>query len=82
MKSVRLSLDGAPGTCRDLSGKYHRYFADAGLQAVLVRPDFYLYGAVSDLGELPQLLDALARDLGIAPTESVTSIHPPLATQV
>ncbi|MNE36662.1 3-(3-hydroxy-phenyl)propionate/3-hydroxycinnamic acid hydroxylase [compost metagenome] len=63
--SVHLSLDGTPGTCRDLSGKYHRFLAEAGLQAVLVRPDFYLYGGVSNLAELPQLLDALGRDLGI-----------------
>lgn len=65
VKTVRLSLDGAPGTCHDLSGKYHRFLGEAGLQAVLVRPDFYLYGGVSGLDELPQLLDALRRDLDI-----------------
>lgn len=73
---VRLSLDGAAGTSRDLSGKYHRFLEEAGLQAVLVRPDFYIYGGVADLGELPQLLDALQRDLhlqwaaGDAPAQS------------
>ncbi|MHC6225537.1 bifunctional 3-(3-hydroxy-phenyl)propionate/3-hydroxycinnamic acid hydroxylase MhpA [Pseudomonas sp. X10] len=83
VQAVRLSLDGAPGTCRDLSGKYHRFFDDAGLQAVLVRPDFYIYGGVSDLGELPQLLDALRRDLDIQEARGGTPRqNQPLAAQV
>lgn len=83
VKSVRLSLNGTPGTSRDLSGKYHRFFAEAGLQAVLVRPDFYLYGGVSEPGELPQLLDALGRDLGVQQVQGESLPHNrPLATQV
>ncbi|MDT4797001.1 3-(3-hydroxy-phenyl)propionate/3-hydroxycinnamic acid hydroxylase [compost metagenome] len=66
VRSIRLSEDGAPGTCRDLSGKYHAFLRAAGLQAVLVRPDFYLYGGVAQLGELPALVDALRRGLGLA----------------
>lgn len=80
---VRLSLDGAAGTCRDLSGKYHRFLGEAGLQAVLVRPDFYIYGGVAELGELPQLLDALHRDLGIQGAAGDASAqNPSLAAQV
>jgi 2-polyprenyl-6-methoxyphenol hydroxylase-like FAD-dependent oxidoreductase len=63
IKTVRLSLDGAAGTCRDLSGKYHQFLQAAGLQAMLVRPDFYLYGGIEQASELPQLLQALRRDL-------------------
>lgn len=83
VKNVRLSRDGAPGTCRDVSGKYHRFLDEAGLQAVLVRPDFYLYGGVSDLGELPQLLDALGRDLCMQQARGgVPQQKQPLAAQV
>jgi len=83
VQSVRLSLDGAPGTCRDLSGKYHDFLREAGLQAVLVRPDFYVYGGVSGLGELPQLLDALRRDLDIQQARGgAPRLNQPLAAHV
>lgn len=79
---VRLSLDGTTGNCHDLSGKYHRFLNDAGLQAVLVRPDFYIYGGVHDLGELPQLLDALYNDLDIQGVQADTPQHSqPLAAR-
>ncbi|MFJ4376201.1 bifunctional 3-(3-hydroxy-phenyl)propionate/3-hydroxycinnamic acid hydroxylase [Pseudomonas japonica] len=65
IKPVRLSLDGASGTARDLSGKYHQFLREAGLQAVLVRPDFYVYGGIAQAGELPLLLQTLRRDLAL-----------------
>jgi hypothetical protein len=37
--AVRLGLDGAAGTCRDLSGKYHRFLVEAGCQAMLACPE-------------------------------------------
>ncbi|MDT4806528.1 3-(3-hydroxy-phenyl)propionate/3-hydroxycinnamic acid hydroxylase [compost metagenome] len=64
VRSIRLSENGAPGTCCDLSGKYHRFMRAAGLQAVLVRPDFYIYGGAGHLSEIPALVDDLRRGLG------------------
>lgn len=64
--SVRLSMDGKAGTVRDVSGKYHAFFQESGLQAVLVRPDFYIFGGVSRLAEVPNLVDALRSGLGLA----------------
>lgn len=34
-----------------------------GIDTMLVRPDFYLYGAVSESTQVNQLVDDLARDL-------------------
>lgn len=84
VKAVRLSEDGAPGTCRDLSGKYHQFLRAAGLQAVLVRPDFYIYGGIGHASELPQLLDALRRDLALQPGQggALREARRPLAAQV
>ncbi|MEN0106630.1 MAG: bifunctional 3-(3-hydroxy-phenyl)propionate/3-hydroxycinnamic acid hydroxylase [Pseudomonas sp.] len=70
VRSVRLSLDGAPDTCRDVSGKYHEFFRTEGLQAVLVRPDFYIFGGVSHLSELPELVTALRNGLGLGQSGS------------
>ncbi|MDH4566319.1 bifunctional 3-(3-hydroxy-phenyl)propionate/3-hydroxycinnamic acid hydroxylase [Pseudomonas sp. BN414] len=66
VRSVRLSENGAPGTCCDQSGKYHRFMRAAGLQAVLVRPDFYIYGGVGHLSEMSGLVNDLRRGLGLA----------------
>lgn len=36
------------------------YFSAAGVAAVLVRPDFYLYGAVGDVAQIGTLVESLA----------------------
>ncbi|MCM3764464.1 bifunctional 3-(3-hydroxy-phenyl)propionate/3-hydroxycinnamic acid hydroxylase [Neobacillus niacini] len=48
----------------DVDGKYHQYFNDTGLKAVVARPDFYLFGAVDNLSDLPSLVDNLMKQLG------------------
>ncbi|MOA40120.1 hypothetical protein D3C78_1619580 [compost metagenome] len=57
--------------------------SDAGLQAVLVRPDFYIYGGIGQASELPQLLDALRRDLDAQAPQggAVREQRRPLAAQ-
>jgi len=45
-----------PGGVEDLDGSYRGWFAQLGARAVLVRPDFYVFGA----GEAPELVAALA----------------------
>ena len=48
----------------DVDGKYKQYFNETGLEAVLVRPDFYLFGGTADLAELPLLVDDLVKQMG------------------
>jgi 2-polyprenyl-6-methoxyphenol hydroxylase-like FAD-dependent oxidoreductase len=52
-----------PGTSVDLDGRYAEYFDTHGLAAVLARPDFYVFGGVGDLNDLPRLVDELAAQL-------------------
>ncbi|MDS0803605.1 bifunctional 3-(3-hydroxy-phenyl)propionate/3-hydroxycinnamic acid hydroxylase MhpA [Burkholderia cenocepacia] len=57
---------GAPGTealFEDIHGVYQNWFAQLRAQAVLVRPDFYVYG-VANLDSLDVLLGGLGEKLG------------------
>jgi flavoprotein hydroxylase len=54
---------GTSGTLRDLDGVYERWFAANGVTVALQRPDFYVFGAVSSLGESDALVRALQRRL-------------------
>ncbi|MBF8721790.1 bifunctional 3-(3-hydroxy-phenyl)propionate/3-hydroxycinnamic acid hydroxylase [Pseudomonas guariconensis] len=63
VKNIRLSTNGTPGTYRDVSGKYHDFLRAEGVEVVLVRPDFYIYGGVSHVTELPELVNALRHGL-------------------
>ncbi|WP_394791146.1 bifunctional 3-(3-hydroxy-phenyl)propionate/3-hydroxycinnamic acid hydroxylase [Rhodoferax sp.] len=47
----------------DLDHKFIPFMVENGIDTMLVRPDFYLYGAVSESTEVNQLVDDLARDL-------------------
>jgi 2-polyprenyl-6-methoxyphenol hydroxylase-like FAD-dependent oxidoreductase len=47
----------------DVSGKYARFFAEHGATAVVVRPDYYVFGAVPQLSDLPALIHDLASRL-------------------
>jgi 3-(3-hydroxy-phenyl)propionate hydroxylase/flavoprotein hydroxylase len=37
--------------------------AEAGLKAVVVRPDYYCYGGVAEISALPKLLNSLRQQL-------------------
>jgi 3-(3-hydroxy-phenyl)propionate hydroxylase/flavoprotein hydroxylase len=65
LKVVRLAsvADSSKGIYRDVSGKYLRFMAEAGLKAVVVRPDYYCYGGVAELSALPKLLGSLRQQL-------------------
>ncbi|MEB0196455.1 bifunctional 3-(3-hydroxy-phenyl)propionate/3-hydroxycinnamic acid hydroxylase [Pseudomonas sp. 5S4] len=65
LKVVRLAqtADSSQGIYRDVSGKYLRFMAEAGLEALIVRPDYYCYGGVAALSALPQLIDTLRDQL-------------------
>jgi len=47
---------GIPGGVDDVDGSYRAWFAELGVRSVLVRPDFYMFGA----GEALDLIAALA----------------------
>jgi 2-polyprenyl-6-methoxyphenol hydroxylase-like FAD-dependent oxidoreductase len=51
----------------DLTGTYARYFSQQGLAAVLVRPDFYVFGGVPTLSELAYLVEDLRSQLAMNP---------------
>ena len=57
----------------DLDGRLTAWFDEHGLEAVLVRPDGYVFGAVPALDELPALLDELHSHLFI--TDSRITAH-------
>jgi 2-polyprenyl-6-methoxyphenol hydroxylase-like FAD-dependent oxidoreductase/catechol 2,3-dioxygenase-like lactoylglutathione lyase family enzyme len=83
------SLDHtAAGGARDLDGRLTAWLTENGVQAVLVRPDFYVFGSAATPRELSALLEDLGDQLGLqvlqenrdqgAPTMSKTTavIHP------
>jgi flavoprotein hydroxylase len=53
-----------PGGVRDLDGGYARWFAEAGVDAVLQRPDFYVYGTATGGAETKALVAGLRAALG------------------
>ena len=58
------SRPGAAVLAADAHGTYRRWFAELGATAVLVRPDFYVYGAVSDPAAAPELGRELLNSIG------------------
>lgn len=52
---------------RDVSGRYARFFAEHGVSVIVVRPDYYVYGGVSDPVQLPALLANLEEQLALLP---------------
>jgi hypothetical protein len=51
------------GALIDADDKFIPFMQAHGIDSMIVRPDFYLYGTVSSPGELNQLVDDLACDL-------------------
>jgi len=60
-----MELDAADGI-RDIDQTYHHFLAGAGVDAVLVRPDFYIFGAVYKDCTLTELVLDLAAKLGLS----------------
>ena len=59
----------------DVDGTYADYFNRHGVQVVINRPDFYVFGAVAQLADLPSLVDRLIARVG-AKTPSRLSASP------
>jgi 2-polyprenyl-6-methoxyphenol hydroxylase-like FAD-dependent oxidoreductase len=47
----------------DVDGSYQKYFGALGVQAVVVRPEFYIFGAAATLTHLPTVIDDLMTQL-------------------
>jgi 2-polyprenyl-6-methoxyphenol hydroxylase-like FAD-dependent oxidoreductase/catechol 2,3-dioxygenase-like lactoylglutathione lyase family enzyme len=60
----------APHGVRDLDGRLSGWLREHGVHAVVVRPDFYVFGSAASAQELPSLLDDLARRLHMQSTQS------------
>lgn len=58
---------GPGGLIEDLDSRYERFFERAGVRAVLVRPDFHVFGTAKGAGDVNALVRALAREL-VSPT--------------
>lgn len=49
----------------DVSGRYDTFFKSHRAAAIIVRPDYYIYGAAHTLDELPALVAGLKVELGL-----------------
>lgn len=59
---------------RDADGTYADYFDRHGIAAVINRPDFYVFGAVAQLADLPSLVDRLIARLGARAAASARKV--------
>lgn len=61
---VRLGQPGDAGAdAIDIDGTYAAYFAKRGIEVVVNRPDFYVFGGARQAADLPALVDDLRRQL-------------------
>lgn len=76
-RAVPASATYKPGrdVVNDLRGVYARWFEQNKVQAVVVRPDYYVFGGVSDAAQLSQLIDDLRRQLGLTTPTRLRSDH-------
>jgi hypothetical protein len=65
LESVVLAISDteSESTFRDVNGEYATWLDSLGAAAIIVRPDFYVYGYVTEASELPSLVDGLADEL-------------------
>jgi 2-polyprenyl-6-methoxyphenol hydroxylase-like FAD-dependent oxidoreductase len=57
---------GTDNTMHDVDGRLDAFLDEQGWSAMVVRPDFYVYGGCGDAAELPSLLANLLSDLAAA----------------
>ena len=54
------------GAVIDIEHRYVRWLGEIGAEALVIRPDFYVFGAVAEADQLPQLIDRLRDQLPAA----------------
>ena len=57
----------------DVDGKYSEYFVNNGIETLIIRPDYYIFGATASYKELPSLVDELSKQMHI--TKSSTALR-------
>jgi 2-polyprenyl-6-methoxyphenol hydroxylase-like FAD-dependent oxidoreductase len=57
---------GGPAELVDEDTLYRKWLKAAGYEAVVIRPDFYVFGGVASVADLPGLLDELFGKLSLA----------------
>jgi hypothetical protein len=63
LRVARNARNAGSGEAIDLDGIYTRFFGEAGVESVLVRPDFYIFGAAGSAQEFDAVVDDLCRQL-------------------
>jgi len=70
------SLDAdAPNGVRDLDGRLTGWLMGHSAHAVLVRPDFYVFGSAASPKEVPELLDDVRSQLSLSFTPTRSGAH-------
>jgi 2-polyprenyl-6-methoxyphenol hydroxylase-like FAD-dependent oxidoreductase len=70
------SLDpAAPHGVRDRDGRLTAWLSEHNAHAVLVRPDFYVFGAAASAHALPELLEDLRTQLNITLTPATSGVR-------
>ena len=59
----------------DLDGRLTSWLGKHGVEGVLVRPDFYVFGAISELEDLPSLIDNLRSHLSTTDSRITANVH-------
>ena len=73
LEATVASLDsGAPHGVRDRDGRLTAWLSERGAHAVLVRPDFYVFGGAATPHAVPALLDDLRTQLNITSTPATS----------
>ena len=63
LRIARNASRAGNGEAIDLDGVYARFFSEARADTVLVRPDFYIFGATASAQEFDAVVDDLCRQL-------------------
>ena len=78
-RGVNVCTAARPGAALDVNWTYERYFDKHAIAAFIMRPDFYLFGTVASLAELPAAVNALREQLhhgGASPAGDLPAIDP------
>ncbi len=62
--------EGSDAIAIDRSGAYRRFFDKHGIEGLLMRPDFTVFGVAASAAELPGLVDSLREQLAYDPASA------------
>jgi 3-(3-hydroxy-phenyl)propionate hydroxylase len=70
-RSVGVAGTESPDLALDITWVYDRWFEQHAVAALLMRPDFYLFGTAGTVQEIPAMVDALRTQLQGSSTTAV-----------